>query len=124
MPVKRRLNGYSALRRPVSVRVTVDAWTLTSASSSFGTGRSTSATRSTSGGPYRSWTTALIPSRPPADRALCDVWPHGRRGRPDHPTILADELRRKFAASHTFAFSDAWPIGTMSRTGDPLRPCS
>jgi hypothetical protein len=43
-----------------SPRVTVDARTATSTSSSFGTGRATSATRSTSGGPYRSWTTDLI----------------------------------------------------------------
>ena len=61
MPVKMRVNRYSLPRTPIaSPRVTVDACTLTSTSSSFGEGRSMSATRSTSGGPYRSWTTAFI----------------------------------------------------------------
>src|SRR5512134_2652427 len=46
-----------------SPRVTVEAWTLTRTSSCFGTGRATSSTRSTSGGPYRSWTTALMDGR-------------------------------------------------------------
>src|SRR5215218_2462727 len=53
------MNGF-ALRQPQSDRLTVVAWILTRTSSSFGTGRSTSSTRRTSGGPYRSWTTALI----------------------------------------------------------------
>ena len=66
----RRVNGYSVLRKPVSVRVTVEAWTLTSTSSSFGAGRSTSVTRRTSGGPYRSWTTALM--RSPHRRRLAE----------------------------------------------------
>ena len=57
--MKRQKNGFAA-RMWQSVRLTVVAWTRTSTSSSFGTGRSTSSTRSTSGGPYRSWTTALI----------------------------------------------------------------
>ena len=39
MPVKTRVNRYSALRTPIaSPRVTVEAWTLTSTSSSFGDG--------------------------------------------------------------------------------------
>ena len=59
-PVTKRLMKNSALRSPVSVRVTVVANTLTRTSSSFGTGRSTSSTRRTSGGPYLSWTTARI----------------------------------------------------------------
>jgi hypothetical protein len=50
-PVKNRaMNGF-ALRKPQSVRFTVVAWTRTSASSSFGTGRATSSSRRTSGGP-------------------------------------------------------------------------
>src|SRR6266511_1628742 len=101
----------SARRTPMaSPRVTVDTWTLTSTSSSFGTGRSTSATRSTSGGPYRSWTTALLRSLPLRLDAMdgCAVLPSppgavklsgpsaarpgSRRaaGR-DHPTVLAQE---------------------------------
>jgi len=42
--------------------VTVVAWILTRTSSSLGTGRSTSSSRRTSGGPYVSWTTALMRS--------------------------------------------------------------
>jgi hypothetical protein len=49
-------------RNPQSVRMTVVAWTLTRTSSSLCTGRSTSSSRRTSGGPYLSWTTALIAS--------------------------------------------------------------
>ena len=56
----REKNGCGA-RQPQSDRLTVVAWMRTRISSSFGTGFSTSASRSTSGGPYRSWTTALIP---------------------------------------------------------------
>src|SRR5438477_2259076 len=59
-PVKARLMTSSALRRPASVRLTVVAWTLTRTSSSLDTGRSTSSSRRTSGGPYLSKTTALI----------------------------------------------------------------
>src|SRR3990172_9560954 len=59
-PVKKRLRNISALRNPVSVRLTVVAWILTRTSSSLGTGRSTSSSRRTSGGPYLSWTTALM----------------------------------------------------------------
>src|SRR5439155_25260693 len=63
VPVKRRANRYSALRTSIaSPRVTVEAWTVTSTSFSFATGCSTSATRSASGGPYRSWMTALMRS--------------------------------------------------------------
>ncbi len=52
MPVKTRVKRYSTMRTlRASPRVTVDAWTRTSTSSSFGDGRSSSATRSTSGGP-------------------------------------------------------------------------
>ncbi len=53
-PVKYRVKNGFALRQPQSVRLTVVAWILTSTSSSFGTGRSTSSSRWTSGGPYRS----------------------------------------------------------------------
>ena len=77
-PVMRRVNGYSALRKPVSVRVTVEAWTWTSTSSSFGAGRSTSVTRVTSGGPYRSWTTALM--RSPHSRRLAEDQPRPAPG--------------------------------------------
>ena len=63
-PVNTREKNGSAARKPQSERVTEVAWTLTSTSSSFGTGRGTSSSRSTSGGPYRSWTTALMRSRP------------------------------------------------------------
>src|SRR6266508_4950679 len=112
MPVKTRVNRYSTLRTPIaSPRVMVETWTLTSTSSSFGTGRSTSATRSTSGGPYRSWTTALMGSLPLIDSAAvdgCAVVPcpsgavelggpsaarprSGRAAGRDHPAVLADE---------------------------------
>jgi len=47
-------------RMTQSDRVTVVARTLTRTSSSFGTGRSTSSRRRTSGDPYRSWTTAFM----------------------------------------------------------------
>src|SRR5918996_1129250 len=63
-PVPTRLMKTSALRSPQSVRVTVVAWTLMRTSSAPGTGASTSTSRSTSGDPYRSWTTALIGSIP------------------------------------------------------------
>jgi hypothetical protein len=59
-PVKKRVMNSSADRSPQSVRVTVVAWILTRTSSSLGTGRSTSSSRRTSGGPYLSWTTALM----------------------------------------------------------------
>src|SRR5207248_9391182 len=49
-----------ASRVAQSNRLTVVAWTLTRTSSSLGTGRSTSSSRRTSGGPYLSKTTALI----------------------------------------------------------------
>src|SRR6266852_2723430 len=49
-----------ASRVAVSNRLTVVAWTLTMTSPSAGTGRSTSCSRRTSGGPYLSYTTALI----------------------------------------------------------------
>jgi hypothetical protein len=51
-PVKKRVKNGSASRQPQSDRLTVVAWILTSTSSSLGTGRSTSASRRTSGGPY------------------------------------------------------------------------
>src|SRR6202521_1118410 len=67
MPETRRLMIEMArpLRRlasrvAVSNRLTVVAWTLTRTSSSAGTGRPTSSSRRTSGGPYLSYTTALI----------------------------------------------------------------
>src|SRR5215213_3181994 len=59
-PVKNRLMNGFALRQPQSDRVTVVACTRTRTWSSFGTGRSTSSIRRTSGGPYLSWTTALM----------------------------------------------------------------
>ncbi len=63
-PVKtREKNGWAA-RYPQSVRVIVVARTLTRTSPSFGTGRSTSSSRWTSGGPYMSCTTAFMPARP------------------------------------------------------------
>src|SRR3984893_7655503 len=67
MPETRRLSNEMArpLRRlasrvAVSNRLTVVAWTLTRTSSSAATGRSTSSSRRTSGGPYLSYTMALI----------------------------------------------------------------
>jgi hypothetical protein len=47
-----------------SIWATVTAWILTRTSSSFGTGRLTSSSRRTSGGPYLLWTTALLGSLP------------------------------------------------------------
>jgi hypothetical protein len=46
--------NVSGPRKPVSVRFTDVAWTLTRTSFSFGSGRSTSSSRRTSGGPYLS----------------------------------------------------------------------
>jgi len=57
--MKRQMNGL-ARRMWQSVWLTVVARIRTRTSSSLGTGRSTSSMRSTSGGPYLSWTTALI----------------------------------------------------------------
>ncbi len=68
----KRVRSNPALRKPVSVRVTVVARILMRTSSSLGTGRSTSSMRSTSGGPYRSWTTAFMPSLPLLD--VTDGW--------------------------------------------------
>jgi hypothetical protein len=72
-PVKKRDTNSSALRIPVSVRLTVAAWILTSTSSSLGTGRSTSSMCRTSGGPYLSKTTALMKLLSPPVRTC-----HGR----------------------------------------------
>ena len=55
----REKNGCG-VRQPQSERLTVVAWIRTRISSSFGTGLSTSASRRTSGGPYLSWTIALM----------------------------------------------------------------
>src|SRR3990172_1609982 len=63
-PAKKRQKNGRAARAWVSVWVTVVAWIRMRTWSSPGTGRSTSSTRRTSGGPYRSWTTALMGSRP------------------------------------------------------------
>jgi hypothetical protein len=51
-PVKNLLMKGLAARKPLSVRFTVVAWTLTSTSLSLAVGFSTSAIRTTSGGPY------------------------------------------------------------------------
>src|ERR1039458_668337 len=59
-PVTNRAAKGVPPRSPVSVLLTVVAWTLTRTSSSLGTGCATSSRRSTSGGPYVSWTTALM----------------------------------------------------------------
>src|ERR1019366_8511915 len=59
-PVTNRAAKGVPPRSPVSVLLTVVAWTLTRTSSSLGTGCATSSRRSTSGGPYPSWTTALM----------------------------------------------------------------
>ena len=53
-PVKTREKNGFALRQPQSDRFTVVAWILTRTCSSVGTGRSTSSTCRTSGGPYLS----------------------------------------------------------------------
>ena len=53
------IHGLAA-RRPQSVRFTVVACTLTSTSRSLTAGLSTATTRTTSGGPYRSRTAALM----------------------------------------------------------------
>src|SRR6186997_2121413 len=118
-PVKKREKNGSAARKPQSVRLTVVARTLTRTSSSFGFGRSISSTRRTSGGPYRSNTTAFIDSLPlvaawrAVDRAALAPGPsravklgwspaRGTRPRPapgrNHPAVLgedaAPEVRR------------------------------
>src|SRR5918995_135120 len=84
-PVATRLMKTSALRSPQSVRVTVVAWTLMRTSSAPGTGDSTSSSRSTSGEPYRSWTTALIGSIPSHRTRK----PTRRRSGADNPPIAA-----------------------------------
>ena len=62
--MKRQKTGFAA-RRWQSVWLTVVAWTRTSSSSSFGTGRSTSRELAAPpGGPYRSCTTALMAAPP------------------------------------------------------------
>ena len=57
-PILPRLDQFPE-EANVVLCVTVVVRTLTSTSSALGRGRSTSSRRSTSGGPYRSWTTAL-----------------------------------------------------------------
>ena len=69
-PVMNREANGSAARNAVSVRLTVVAWILIRTSLSLGTGRWTSWSRRTSGGPYVSWTTALIAFIRP-DQASC-----------------------------------------------------
>src|SRR5215207_6510922 len=91
------MNGF-ALRQPQSDRLTVVEWILTRTSSSFGTGRSTSSSRRTSGGPYLSWTTALI-----------EV-PAGERFPPSHRTLASDksgDRQRGGAAGAPVAWSCA-----------------
>ena len=61
-PLMNRLKYGSPWRIAVSVRLTVVARTLMRTSSCLGTGRATSASRRTSGGPYLSKTTALMSS--------------------------------------------------------------
>src|SRR5918998_6263886 len=95
-----------------SPRVTVEAWTFTRTSSSFGIGRSTSAMRKTSGGPYRAWTTALMWSLPLVamdGRAALPGPPgavqlggpstagpgSGRATGRNHPTVLGDQAAAK-----------------------------
>ena len=98
----------SAERRS-HLRVTVVAWILTRTSSSSGTGRSISAGRSASGGPYLSWTTALM--RPSVDRHYvmafhraaqrsgampshgCEATPAGARRTPVGDEVIARGLR-------------------------------
>jgi hypothetical protein len=58
-PLKNRPMKYSMLRLPESLLQADVARTRTSTSSSLGTGLSTSVSRRTSGGPYRSKRTAL-----------------------------------------------------------------
>src|SRR5918994_167369 len=76
------MNGLAA-RRPQSVRFTVVAWTLTSTSPSPGAGLDTSATRTTSGGPYRVRTAAFIGRRRSGRRSAGPApggWPGPRPG--------------------------------------------
>src|SRR5438067_10202677 len=77
-----------ASRVAQSNRLTVVAWTLTRTSSPLGTGRSTSSSRRTSGGPYLSKTTALISFRVQDFRNVGARGPsprkHGGDDRHDH----------------------------------------
>src|SRR5207245_11750949 len=75
-----------------SNRLTVAAWILRRTSSSLGTGRSTSSSRRTSGGPYLSWTTALMGFRSFCVQDFHDV---GARG------PAARDERRRDRHSHT-----------------------
>ena len=139
----------SALRKPQSVLLTVVAWTLTSTSSASGIGRSTSSIRRTSGGPYRSQTTALMSSLRVSSARGCRIGPpcfHTRPARkssaglpPDEPgrarrpvgiTQPASEtrLRRKFAlsrwtpqtASYTARSSASVNVGPTNAVAMPL----
>ena len=110
MPVNTRVKRYSALRTPMaSPRVTVEACTRTSTSSSPGTGRSTSPIRSTSGGPYRSWMTALISSRPLVDSGACDG-----------SACRASRRRRRDRAQR--AVRRRARVAPCVRSGRPIRP--
>ena len=61
--VKTRMKNGLGPRKPQSVRFTVVAWTLTSASLSLAVGVGTSTTRTTFGGPYRVCTAAFMRAR-------------------------------------------------------------
>src|SRR5256714_14711889 len=96
-PVKKRVTNSSAERSPLSVRVTVVAWSLTRTSSSLGTGCSTSSSRRTSGGPYLEWMTAFMrvaedmpgPEHEMVARERA-ADPHGRGDRGDLGTLYSD----------------------------------
>src|SRR5688500_4581569 len=82
-PLNARWNAGVALRHAQSLRLTVAARTRTRISPAAGAGRSTSPTRRTSGGPYRSWTAARIRSVMVGERYSIAVLGHDRltRGR-------------------------------------------
>ena len=66
----------------VSDWLTVEALTRASTSPAAGAGRSTSSMRRTSGGPYRSWTTARIKAA---------GWAHGKVGTRGQPSPRCGE---------------------------------
>ena len=108
-PVNTRAKNGSAARKPQSDRVTVVEWTLTRTSCSFGTGRSTSSSRRTSGGPYESWTTALM--KLTSSRRCVARGGSGRRG----PRPVPRGRARRAARRRNQAVLGA-------RSGSPSRP--
>jgi hypothetical protein len=107
-----------AARNPQSDWVTVVAWILTRTSSSLGTGRSTSSSRSTSGGPYRSKTTALMRSLP-----LTDLIPTLDRTAHDLPLMRAEMVCQTRRCCRCWVLDLARSISWDGRHGETPKCC-